>query len=111
MTTIQMNTGTGRSGTHSLPAPSGALISVTNGIAAVNCEDVRIAMAAGWTIQAGQNWPAAELKRMAKPASDNWPANGSITSPDGQSITVTNGIALVPIAWVSYYTSLGWYSL
>lgn len=108
MVTIQMNSKTGFTASVQLPAPSGATVALTNGIGSVNAQDVPIALLAGWEVMAGQNWPGAMLKHMALPTGGLWPANGTITSPDGQTITITNSVALVPIAWVNYYIGMGW---
>ena len=108
MTTIQMSAPFNQTGNVTLPAPSFAVIALSGGIGAVNVQDVPVALLNNWVVLAGQNWPGAAVKHMAPPTTGSWPTNGTLTSPDGQTITVTNGIALVPMAWVNYYTGMGW---
>lgn len=103
----------GLSGNVTLPPPSLAAIAVTNGIGLVAAQDVRTALRAGWQLQAGQNWPAAEAFRMAIPSGvdgENVPANTStFTLPDGVTqLTISNGVAIVPKAWRNYLIEQGW---
>jgi len=105
---IQMNAGNGITGTVTLPAPSGATVTLASGIGSVNPQDVPTALAAGWQIMAGQNWPGAQVKHMSPPSTGAWPTTGTVTSPDGQSIAITGGAAVVPIQWVNYYVAFGW---
>jgi hypothetical protein len=109
--TVQMSVG-GLAATNpatlTLPAPSGAVVPVTNGVATVQPQDVPTALRAGWTIGANQPWPAVQVKHLSAPAGGNWPVNGTITFPDGTTAAVTNGAAVIPIAWFTLYTSYGW---
>ena len=59
MSTIQMDSGTGFTGNLTLPAPSGSVVAVTNGIGPVIGADVPLAMRSGWKMRPGEpNWPA-----------------------------------------------------
>lgn len=89
--------------------PNGTAVSVTDGLALVPLSDVTGCLRVGWSLQPGQQWPV--IKHM-KPPSDRattaWPTDGTVTAPDGQSIAVTGGVALVPIDWVNWYEGHGW---
>ncbi len=111
MATIQMNSNTGVTGTLTLPAPSGAQVSVTNGVGSVNAVDVPVAQAAGWSILPGQNWPALRLVSMTIPPAANgasWPSTGNVTLPDGSTLAIASGVAQVPAWAVNYLTQFGW---
>lgn len=106
--TIQMNNGAGTTGNIKLPPPSGAVITFANGIGAVPAEDVDIAIGMGWQVQAGESWPGGRLVRMTRPTNAAWPANGTVTLPDGSSLTITASVAKVPQAFVNYLANMGW---
>jgi hypothetical protein len=106
--TIQMQWGSAN-GNLKLPAPSsGTVVAFTNGVGSIPVQDVPTMLLNGAVVMAGQNWPGASVKHMTPPVGGLWPSTGTITSPDGQSITITGGVALVPIAWVNYYVGMGW---
>src|SRR6266404_1962884 len=102
MATIQMIYG-GFTGNVTIPAPSGAVVALVNGVGSVNAADVPSALRAGWVIAANQPWPAVQVKHLSAPPNGNWPVNGTITFPDGAIAAVTNGAAVIPIAWVNQY--------
>lgn len=111
MTTIQMNSGLGSTCIVTLPLPSGASVSLVGGIGAVPAEDVEIALRLNWTMLAGQPWPQSKLLRMSIPVSGNWPSNGTITLPDGSTVTTVAGVGKIPVAWVTWCTGFGWTTL
>lgn len=92
----------------SVTLPSGTTYSVTNGIASINGEDVDQAIQQGWQVMAGQPWPAVRLVRMAIPAVGAWPASGTVTLPDGSTVTTAAGVGKMPQAWVTWARGLGW---
>src|SRR6266436_3523520 len=108
MSTVQMSSGLSFTGNVTLSAPSGAIVALVNGIGVVQAQDVPTAMRAGWTVQAGANWPGAAVRHMSIPPGGNWPINGTVTFPDGTTATITAGAALIPIAWFNLYTKYGW---
>ncbi len=109
MPTIAMDSGTGTTGNVTIPAPSGAVVAVTNGVGQVNAADVPTALRAGWKMRPGEpNWPAFAVKHLSAPANGNWPVNGTLTFPDGTTATVTSGAAVIPIAWANAYIAYGW---
>jgi hypothetical protein len=57
---------------------------------------------------AGENWPGARVVHLSAPVGSAWPVNGTITFPDGTTATVTNGAAVIPIAWANQYVAHGW---
>ena len=106
MTTIQMNSGLGpTNSTAILPSPSGASVALTGGIGSVNPEDVDICLRLGWSILAGQPWPAARVVRMTVPTFGAWGA--TITFPDGATAAVASGVAKIPQAWVTWALGYG----
>lgn len=107
MATVQMNSNSGVTGTVNINGTN-ISVSLSNGIGAVNAENVRLAIAAGWTVMPGEDWPNKEIRHMTPPTNGAWPSNGTVTAPDGTSISISSGIALVPRAWISYYRNLGW---
>ena len=108
--TVQMNSNSGISGSVKLPAPSGAVVSLTNGIGAVNAADVPVALQAGWSVQVGETWPGKAVKHLSVPVGGAWPTSGTLTLPDGSTVTITAGTALIPIAWANWAIGLGWYA-
>jgi hypothetical protein len=108
MSTVQMSSGMSFTGNVKLPAPSGATVALTNGIGSVQAADVPTAIRAGWTIAANEPWPAARVLHLSAPAGGNWPVNGTLTFPDGQTATVTAGAAVIPVAWANAYIAYGW---
>jgi hypothetical protein len=106
--TIRMNSNSNQTGNLQIPAPSNAIVAVVNGIGSVNAADVPSALRSGWSVLAGENWPGARVAHLSAPAGGAWPVNGTITFLDGATATVTNGAAVIPIAWVNHYVALGW---
>jgi hypothetical protein len=106
--TIRMNSGTTLTGNLQIPAPSLAIVAVVNGVGSVLPQDVPTAIRFGWTPMQGENWPGARVVHLSAPAGGNWPVNGTITFPDGTTAAVTNGAAVIPIAWVDQYIQYGW---
>ncbi|MEA3197392.1 MAG: hypothetical protein QOF32_1444 [Gammaproteobacteria bacterium] len=104
---IRMNSGTAQTGNLQIPAPSLAVVAVVNGVGSVNPADVPTAIRNGWTPMQGENWPGARVVHLSAPPGA-WPVNGTITFPDGATATVTNGAAVIPIAWVNQYIAYGW---
>lgn len=112
MSSIQMSIG-GLAATNpttlTLPAPSGAVVPVANGVVAtVQAADVPTALRAGWTIAPNQPWPAARVVHLSAPPGGAWPLNGTITFPDGTTAATVNGAAVIPIAWANLFNSYGW---
>jgi hypothetical protein len=106
---IQMSANNpGNSYSITLPPPSGAVVPVVNGVATVQPEDVRLAMQQGLQVGPTENWPGAELVRMKAPQGAAWPSNGTIATPDGASVTVTGGVAKMPVQFVQAYIGYGW---
>ena len=98
MATLQMVYGGGVTGNVTIPAPSGAIVAVVNGIGSVNAADVPTALRSGWQMNPNEpNWPALAVRHLSAPAGpgNNWPTSGSITLPDGQTATVTGAIGTV----------------
>jgi len=110
VSTVQMSFPGMRNGTIQIPPPSLATLTVTNGLAAVDPADVRLAIAHfGATVLAGQVWgPDLELVRMMPPI--NWevgaPEGGA--GPDGSLIVAYGSIAKVRARFVPRMKSLGW---
>jgi hypothetical protein len=107
--TIRMASGSTLTGNLQIPAPSLAIVAVANGVGSVNPADVPTAIRAGWSVMQGENWPGARVAHLSAPAGGSWPVNGTITFPDGTTATVTNGAAVIPVAWVDQYISYGWF--
>jgi hypothetical protein len=105
--TIRMASGTTLTGNLQIPAPSNAIVAVVNGVGSVNPADVPTAIRNGWTVMQGENWPGARVVHLTAPPGA-WPVNGTITFPDGTTATVTNGAAVIPIAWANQYVAYGW---
>lgn len=108
MTTIQMDSGLGWTGTVTLGAPSLAQVALVNGIGSVNAQDVPTALKLGWRIGPREPWPAVQVFHMTIPSYGAWPANGTVTFPDGSTTTTTSGTALIPILWLNWARQNGW---
>ncbi len=106
---IRMNSGSILTGNLQIPAPSNAIVAVVNGIGSVNAADVPTAIRNGWSVMQGEAWPAVRVVHLTAPAGGAWPVNGMITFPDGTTAAVTNGAAVIPVAWANTYIAYGWF--
>jgi hypothetical protein len=91
MATIQMNSNSGVTGNLTLPAPSGSIVAVVNGVGSVNGADVPLALRSGWTTYPTEPWPAVRVAHLSAPPG-NWPTSGSITFPDGTTAAISGPI-------------------
>lgn len=83
---------------------------LAGGIAIATDQQFRAAVLAGFLPPPNQS-NVGPYRWMTIPTFGNWPSNGSITAPDGTSITITAGRAYIPAAWINYYANLGWGSV
>ena len=104
--TVRMKTGTNYTGTMQIPAPSLAIVAVTNGIGSVCAEDVPQAILAGWTVMQGEPWPACRVVHLSAPADGL--VNGTLHLPDGNTAEVVEGNALIPHRFETHFLSQGW---
>lgn len=89
-------------------SPGGTTYNVPagGGVVSVNTTDVQLALNFGWQMLDGQGWPYTGGKHMQAPAGA--PQSGTLTMPDGQTVTVTAGIGLIPYPFVQQYRGYGW---
>ncbi|MDE2369367.1 MAG: hypothetical protein KGN16_10365 [Burkholderiales bacterium] len=105
--TVSMNFGNGFTGNYTIPAPSGAIVALVNGVGQVAPADVPVALQGGATILPGSNWPAVRVYHMTLPTIGNWAGAASVLTPDGTVLPVTAGNLLVPIAWLNWARGYG----
>ncbi len=87
--------------------PDGSSLTFTAGVASATPAQEMSAIISGCT-RDDPGTPFAPIRLMKVPTSGGWPVNGTVTSPDGQVITITASIAPVPQAWCNTYVALGW---
>jgi hypothetical protein len=85
----------------------GTSLTFTAGVAGATPAQEMAAINSGCT-RDDPGTPFAPIRAMKVPTGGGWPTSGSVTSPDGQTITITAGVAPVPQAWCNTYLALGW---